>query len=387
MARGQVHPHAAGKWRVTAYVGTDPVTGTKKRRTEVVPGTRRDAEKRLTAILAEIDGGRDAGSGEHTLGYAIDAFLAHKAGHVEASTLVNYEQQAGYVTTRMRELPLSKIGVEQLELFYAHLLTRGRKRGPGGLSGKAVLNVHLFLHGVLEMSRRRKWVMVNPAADVERPTVKKRKASPARSDRLAELAAACEQVHGRALAVYVRVSIAVGGRRSEVHGLRWAGVDLPGGTLTLSEVVVQGAAGWDVKPRLKNDDETHGVFIGAGTMAALQALRDERELAALEVGVVFDPAGFVFSDDPLGREHWVPSTTLKRFRRACALAGMPETTRLHDLRHLMGTHLTDQRIPVTAVSARMNHSAPSITLDIYSGKVQETTRDAAEVMERLLDGT
>lgn len=387
MARGHIHPHGDGKWRVKIYIGTDPVTGVEKRRTEVVAGTRLMAEQRLTAMLSELDAGRDATTGEHTLGYAVDAFLAVKALSCEGSTMAVYRAQAAYLTDRLRNMPVSKVSVEHLELFYAHLAARGAKRTGGPLGGAAVQHVHTFLHGVFELARRRKWVLVNPAADAERPRVHRRRPTPASADHLPELFAAAVEVHSRALATFIRLGISAGARRSELCGLRWRNVDLDAGVVVISEVVVKGEGCWELKPRTKSDVD-RAVIIDPGTVAALQCLRDDAVLRALEVEVAYDPFWFVFSDDPLGATWWNPATSTARFRRACVMAGMSPATRLHDLRQLMATHLADQGLPVPALAARLGHSANStaLTLNVYTGRVPETDRRAAEIMGRLLDG-
>lgn len=385
MPRGQVRPHGDGKWRIHVYVGVDPITGVEKRRTEVVRGDRKTAEKRLTALLGELDAGRDTASGEHTLGYAIDAFLAQKALSVEANTVDNYRAQASYVTERLRAMPVSKVGVEHLELFYAHLAVRGNKRTGGPLGAKAVHHVHTFLHGVFELARRRKWITVNPAAEAERPKVLRRRPTPAPADRLQELFAAALEVHGRSLATYLRVGICAGGRRSELCGVRWRAINFDARHLTISDVVIRADGRWVVKPRTKSGED-RTVYLDAGTMAALEVLRDEIIVRALDEAVPFDPDWFVFSDHPLGETHWNPVTTTRRFQRACERAGMSKTTRLHDLRQLMATHLADQGLPLPALSGRLGHATNSITLDVYTGRVPETDRAAAEIMGRLLDG-
>ena len=105
----------------------------------------------------------------------------------------------------------------------------------------------------------------------------------------------------------------------------------------------------------------------------------------MAVGIPLPRDAFVFSDDPDGAQPWRPETTARRFQRSCIAAGLPKTTRLHDLRHLAATWLPDQGVPLPAVSARLGHATNSLTFDVYGGRIQDTDRLAAEVMGKLFD--
>jgi integrase len=383
MARGHIRPHGDG-WRIYAYVGTDPLSGKPRQVTKVIRGSRRDAEKALTALQGEVDAGRRAGTNEKTFGDALDAFIDHKTLSIEDTTADNYRHQLAYVSQRLRDLPLGRVDVETLEALYAHLRRHGHKRTGGPLAAKSVRNVHVVIHGALELARRRKWIAVNPAFDAEVPTEPRREPSPAPTEKIAELFRTAGDQH-HALPTYLRLTLAAGARRSEVHGLRWSGVDFATGRVVLRDTVVWAAGRWQVKPRTKSGGQ-RTVTVGAGTLTQLQALHDRAFTDALACGAALPKDAFIFTDDPMGEVPWRPATTASRFTRACAAAGLPETTRLHDLRHLMATHLIDQGVPIPVVSARLGHAQNSTTLDIYTGRVDASDAAAGDTMERLLDG-
>lgn len=383
MARGTIRAHKNG-WRIQVYAGTDPFTGKERRVSRVIQGSRRDADAALVALQAEVNGGHHAG-GSRTLGNAIAAFLDHKTLSVEATTADTYRHQLAYIPERVLALPVGQVDVEILEALYAHLRRQGHRRTGGPLSVSAVKNVHAVIRGSLELARRRKWIAANPALDAELPTDHRRRPSPAAADKIAGLfRAAADQHH--ALPIYLRVTLAAGARRAEVHGLRWQNIDFTTGRIMLRDTIVWGGGAWQVKPRTKTGDH-RVVTVGAGTLAQLQALHDRAFTDALTCGVPLDSAAFVFTDDPTGEQPWRPATTARRFKRACAAAGLPANTRLHDLRHLMATHLIDEGMPVPVVSARLGHSLNSTTLDIYTGRVDDSDKAAAEIMERFLDTT
>ena len=383
--RGHIRAHGDGKWRLYAYAGTDPVTGRARQITKVVRGTRKDAERALTKLLGEVDGAVH-GPGGQTFGQVLDAFLAHKALSVAPTTIDTYRASIGYVTDHLRAQPVRKLTVAHLEELYAHLLTNGRRRptGPAGLGHAAVSNVHSAIHNALELARRRGWITVNPASDAEVPHGKRRTPTPADRTALPALLAEAEKVDPR-LAVFLRASICAGTRRSEMHGLRWSGVDFDRQTLTLREAVVRAAGEWLVKEGTKTGG-ARTVYIDTGTIDLLRATYDRAFETAAACGIVLPAGAFVFSDDPAGTVPWKPATTARRFTRCAIAAGLPASTRIHDLRALCGTHLADQGVPIPVIGARLGHTLNSTTADIYVGRLAESDRVAADVMGRLLDG-
>ena len=389
MARGHVRAHGEGKWRIYAYVGRDVVTGKQRQATKVVHGSRKDAERALTKLLAEVDGGAHDGE-TATFGQVLDAWLAHKALSVEATTLDTYRASTGYVTDHLRALPVAKLTVAHLEALYAHLVTAGRRNRrdgqPAGLGRAAVGNVHAAIHNALELARRRGWVTVNVAGDAEVPRGPRRIPTPADAGALPALLAAAEKIHPLLLPTFIRASVCAGTRRSEMHGLRWSGVDFERSTVTIRDVIVRAGGEWVVKPRTKTG-AARTVILDAGTMDLLRRVYDQAFELALSCGINLPKTAFVFTDEPDGAMPWKPATTARRFSRCCAAAGLPATTRIHDLRALCGTHLADSGVPIPVIGARLGHTLNSTTADVYVGRVPESDRLAAEVMGRLFDGS
>lgn len=382
--RGHIRPHG-DKWRLSVSDGSDPLTGKRRQVSKVVAGSRKDAERALTALLAEVDAGRRPATDGKTFGDVLDAFLAHKTLSVEPTTIATWRHSTSYIPPRLRDLPLGKVDVEILEQLYAHLIRKGNKRSGGALSASTVRNVHVVIYGALELARRRKWVAANPAVDAEVPETRRRLPSPMPATAIPALLTAAADEH-HALPTYLQLTIVAGGRRGEVHGLRWSGVDFGRGIIVLRDTVSHGAGGWAVKPYTKTGGERR-IHLDPSTLARLEALHDRALTDAMACELVLPEVAFVFSDSAVGDRPWNPNTTAARFKRCCATVGLPATTRLHDLRHLMATHLIDQGIPIPVVSARLGHDRSSTTLDIYTGRIAASDAAAAEVMGHLFDPT
>jgi integrase len=66
-------------------------------------------------------------------------------------------------------------------------------------------------------------------------------------------------------------------------------------------------------------------------------------------------------------------------------AGLPETTRYHDLRHGAASLLLSQGVPVPAVSTLLGHRDSSITLRVYAHMIEGMEGLAAQAMDDLLN--
>lgn len=385
LMKGTIRPHGDGAWRVSCYAGVDPVTGKERQLSKVVRGPRTEAETELAGLVTQAAGGRGGGAGRSTtLAYALEAFLDHKAVSLEATTLDTYRHQLAFIPARLKAMPVGKLQVEHLESLYARLRREGRIRDKGPMSPKSVRHVHNVIYGALELARRRRWISENPAADAEVPADHRREPTPTPADAIVRIIAASAACHP-AFPAYVRLSVCAGGRRSEVHGLRWAGIDWDRRRVTIREVIVRGEGGWLTKPYPKTGGK-RTITIDAGTLDTLRAVQATALDNALACGIALPDRGFVFSDEIDGAKPWNPRTTAKWFQRACAAVGVAEGTRLHDMRHLMCTHLVDEGLPLPAVAGRAGHTSPNITLDVYSGAVPRSDEVAADIMGRLLDG-
>ena len=378
-----IYPYGPGRWRVFVYAGVDPVTGRKIRPSRVVTGTRKDAALARATMLLEAHGATPV-DGQHSFGQIIDAFLTHKATRVATNTMDTLRYSAGYITPHLRALPGAKVDVEHLEALYAHLAVRGNKRTGKGLGADAIENVHKVVFGSLELGRRRKWLAVNAAADVEPFAGVRQLPNPVAPERVPALLVAAAAQHD-ALPAFIRLSTVIGSRRSEPHGLRWSGVNFVRGRVTIREVVVRAGGEWILKPYTKTGD-TRTVYLDAGTLAELSALYDRAFNRARLCRVDLADTAFVFSDEADSSRFWIPRTTTDRFQRACAAAGLPSRTKIHDLRDTMATVCGDEGVPIPVIAARLGHRRNSTTADIYMGRVPESDRQAADVMGRFFDG-
>lgn len=73
-----------------------------------------------------------------------------------------------------------------------------------------------------------------------------------------------------------------------------------------------------------------------------------------------------------------------QLRKIAKLAGVKKI-RVHDLRHSHVSYLIHHNIPITAISKRVGHKNPSITLKIYSHMYKESDNDISQIMDKTME--
>jgi integrase len=81
-----------------------------------------------------------------------------------------------------------------------------------------------------------------------------------------------------------------------------------------------------------------------------------------------------------------PDAFGRAFKRLAKAAGLPPTVRLHDLRHGVATALLAGGVHPAVTSAVLGHTSPAFTMKTYQHVVDGMTRQAADVMQRAIQG-
>jgi len=118
---------------------------------------------------------------------------------------------------------------------------------------------------------------------------------------------------------------------------------------------------------------------------AVDALRQHQAQAikdSLAAGRPYDKDGFVFPRND-GRPE-SGTRTWKRWRRLLLRAGAPHMP-FHSARHSAASLLLGRGVHPNIVSEMLGHSTVAITLDVYSHVTPAMHREAARVMDKILN--
>ena len=375
--KGSMRERLPGVWEVRVYVGVDPVTGTKRVASRQVKGGKREAQVELARFVAELSDPDAAGrrsSTAVTLTRLINEHLAAWDG--SATTLASYRSiLSNHVEPTIGRLPLAEVDARILDRFYRWL------RDEKGLAPSTIKSVHALIRGSFRHAVVWGWVASNPAADARPPTVHRTGiVLPSAVDLAGALAAL--EARDLEFATFVRVVASTGARRGEVCGLTWGAVDLGDAMMRIDTAVIAttetGVLVQDTKNHVRRSVGLDAVTVEV--LGAHQAVMAERAAA---VGAVLSGGSFVFSHSPTCDRPWRPdnvSTRWDRIRDGLGLAGV----RLHDLRHFQATMLLKAGVPVKNVSKRLGHRDSSTTINVYAQFLEETDRESADLIGKLL---
>lgn len=395
-SRGEVETLPSGSLRVRVYAGIDPVSKKKIHLVETVPAgpkAAREAEKVRTRLLAEVDEKRNPRT-RATVGQLMDRYF--EVLDVESTTRSTYD---GYVRNHIKpmlgELPLSRLGGEVLDSFYAELRRcrthcRGRariehrtdrqhecdsrcgKHRCRPLADSSISQIHGILSGACKRAVRWRWLGTNPIEQAARPTPGRPDPQPPTPDQASKIAV--EAWRDLDWGMLVWLALMTGARRGELCALRWDRIDFATGVLTIrSSIAQRGAQTWE------KDTKTHQqrrITLDDLTLSLLRAyLRRCRERAEA-LGLELPADARVFSLAPDGSEWLKPDSIGQRYARMCARLGWDMN--LHQLRHYSATELIAGGVDVRTVAGRLGHGGGgTTTLRVYSAWVSEADQRAA----------
>ena len=191
-----------------------------------------------------------------------------------------------------------------------------------------------------------------------------------------------EHVQRDRLAALYRLAATTGMRRGELLGLTWRALDLEGGRLAVEQAVVPTRGGLTFAEP-KTDRGKRRIALDEDTIASL---RHHRATQLIEQALMAD--GYADHDLVFCNEDGTPfnpKRLTESFRAHVTAAGLPRI-RLHDLRHTHATLALVGGVPVHVVSARLGHSSPAITMNVYAHLLPTSDESAAERVAELIDG-
>jgi integrase len=378
--KGHIRERGPGTWAVVIQVGRYP-NGRPRYRWYTVKGGKRDAQRELNRLLAEMQAGSHVEPTRLTLAQYLEQWLRDYAkATVSARTYERYEEiVTKHLTPALGKHLLARLTPLQVQGYYTQALASGRRDGKGGLSKQTVLHHHRLLHTALAQAVRWQLVARNVAEAVEPP----------RPDEL-ETAVVDVEAAGRLLEIAsggrlylpVLLTLMTGMRLGEVLGLRWEDVDLKNGVLRVRQALEQTRAGLAFKAP-KTHRSKRPVALPSLLVDALVWHRGEQERVRTLLGSAWQEYGLVCSRED--GAPWPPKLLSKAFEHLASRAGMPEV-RFHDLRHSHASQLLQQGIPLKVVSERLGHARASTTLDIYSHLLPGMQEEAARRVDELFGG-
>lgn len=368
---GSVKEVRPGVWRCRLHVGA------RQYATATVHGTERNAWWKLAQM---IDGRDDERSTAGTIGALLERWIERKAHDLSPATLHGYRQLIdNYLLPTFGSMPVGELRGRHLDELYDEMLAGRRTASGRKVQPATVRQVHAVMRGAMQQAVKWEMIPANPVLAASPPKLRKFELEPPTPAMISAALKAVEQ--DPELLVYVRLAATTGVRRGENCALRRDDFDLSTRVVTVAHSVI------DVGPKkgtLKSTktDAVKRIALDERTLGMVMMLWWIQDQRAARDGVQRVANPFLFARTVDGGAPWLPGWLSKRWQgaRRAARPPLPDTVRLHDLRHAMATRMLAAGDDLRTVAGRLGHADPSTTLRVYAHWVPGKDREAADRM-------
>ena len=282
--RGSLRQRSEGSWELRVYVGTDPETRRRIDRSVTIRGSRADAQRELTAMIAAVVATRAVGV-RSTVSELLEAWFAvARAGWAPTTIRQTRSVLDRYLHPHLGQSKVGDVTPAMIDAAYAELHRSGGMNGQP-LAAGTLARIHVVLRSAFSQAMRWGWIWDNPAERAHRITVATTESRPPTPEELRVLldhvALRDPQLH-----TFLVLAAVTGARRAQLLGLRWHNVDFLARRLSFCGGWVEGPSG-PVLTTTKTK-RRHAVDLDPNSFAILTT-HARRAATSCD--------GFVFSDD------------------------------------------------------------------------------------------
>jgi integrase len=295
------------------------------------------------------------------VGAFLDSWLEDMREVVSYRTWLNHECIVRlHLKPTLGAKRLAKLSLKDVHSLYRVKLAEGLSRG-------RVRMIHVTLNRALKDAVKFRYISRTPTAEVSPPKEYQREINVLTPLHVKQLLSATRG--DRLEAAYV-LPATVGLRQGECLSLRYEDIDFDTGTLKIRRTVWRN----NVYPP-KTSRSRHTIKLPHIALDALR--RHAQNNGGAREGWLFPTK----HGNPVDAHNFIHRSWKRMLRKA----GLPETTRYHDLRHGAASLLLSQGVPVPAVSTLLGHRDSSITLRVYAHMIEGIDGLAAQAMDDLLN--
>jgi integrase len=366
----------------------------KRIRKTVYGSTKGDVQTKLDELRTEARAGNLPEASSLTVDQLLERWLT--SDEQKSATRTHEERERlvkNHLKPRLGGVKLAKLNALHIEGLYADMARD--KVGPFAIRSAAdVLSI------ALNDAVRLKLIRSNPAAAVKKPKTPKREMLC-----LNEVAAKAvlNAAVGAPVGTLVTVALGTGCRQGELLALMWEDIDLKAGTLTIRRSLAQTKKGFVTKePKTAASRRT--LTLPAFVVESLTALKAVRMKAGLLDKPVFctRTGGYLCKKNVLRAFRGVVKKANTAIQAATKKAAdekasdevtanesdlvklLPEKVRFHDLRHTVASLLLSKGHSLKAVSQRLGHANPTMTLRVYAHTMPNDDAKLAEGLARMM---
>lgn len=350
---GSIYKRPDGTWAGQISLGVNG-NGKRKRR-DVYGKTKADVATKLDELRSQSRTGGLPDATSLTVEQLLDRWLAVVQ---TKNAMRTFEERESHVRVHLKPriggTRLNKLHALHIEGLYAEMMRD--EIGPSAIRSAAT-TLSIALNYAVKM----RLIGSNPAVAVAKPRVQAREMLCLDEVQARRLLAACGDSTASVLVV---LALSSGCRQGELLALDWRDIDLAAGTVTIRKSLAWGKDGPVIKePKTKASLRT--VNLPPATVAKLALHRATQ----LKVGRISAPVFCTRTSGNVERKNVLRAlrSIIKRANLGVDPAEqIPAKLRFHDLRHSMASLLLSRGRSLKAVSQRLGHANPAMTLRVYA---------------------
>ncbi len=370
---GSIRQRSDGSFEIRYSLGTDPLTGKRKRIYKTVSGNYEAAKKELRRLLRTIDTSEHVEATKVKVGVFLTQWLETMCSQISPKTHERYAEIVNnFLIPAFGNCSLTKLDPSAIQKIYNGWESAGRRDNKGGgLAPRTRLHIHRVFRSAIKHAVRMRLVSYNVVDAVIAPRVKKTSVS---TLTIEQSFALLEAMHGTRLYWPVLLALTTGMRRGEIVALRWKNVDFDKKTVRVVESVEQ--VKHNIRFKAPKTEKTRAIILPDYAVEILTAWKrmQAEELAALGVKATEDT--FICGRSWDGNVV-KPDSLTAEFRVAIRRVPNLPVVRFHDLRHSHATQLLAEGIHPKIAQERLGHSTITTTLDLYSHVTDTMQNEAA----------
>lgn len=372
--RGHIIKRYKNSYTVVLNLGTDPTTGKRRQQWVSVKGTKKDAEKRLSELLTQIDTGTFMKPGKTTLAEYLEKWLADYAKpNLSPRGFERYRDIIRqHLIPDMGSITLTALRPEHLQKHYT-------AKTNSGLSARTIRYHHAVIHKALQTAM--KWGLINRnvADGVDVPRIRRNEMQTWDEYEITRFFEVAKTSPYHAL---FYTALYTGMRRSELLGLQWQSVDFIFSQIYVTRSLHHLKDGSYVFTQPKSAKSRRTIALSPSAILTLKAHKEKQEAIRTALGIPLKDDDLVFST-PEGKP-LRPNTVTRAWSTLAARAGV-KVIRLHDARHTHASLMLKQGVHPKIVQERLGHASIQMTLDTYSHVAPGLQQAAAEGFDKLLN--
>jgi integrase len=369
--RGHITKRGKDSYSIVISLGKDPDTGKYRYQWVSVKGTKKDAEKRLSELLHQLDTGTFVNPSKTTLAEYLQRWLQEYAKpNLSPRGFERYESITRvHLIPRLGNTPLVQLTSEQLQKHYTLKVNEG-------LSPRSIRYHHVVLHKALETAMKWGLLARNVSDGVDVPRA--RQAEMRTWDEY-EVTRFLEAARDSRYYALFHTALFTGMRRSELLALQWRDIDFH--QISVNRSLHQLRDGSYVFTQPKSVKSRRTIALSPSSVLTLSEHKEDQKGIRAMLGLPLRDDDLVFATHdgkPLR-----PNTVSRAWAALAAHAGL-KIIRLHDARHTHASLMLKQGVHPKIVQERLGHSSIQVTLDTYSHVVPGLQEAAAESFDRLV---